>query len=229
MQFGLQKLTLLDYPGQVACTVFSRGCNYRCPFCHNGSLVNGSGAGEMLSADEVLEFLKKRKGILDGVCFTGGEPLLGDEVLTFAGNVKSLGFKVKIDTNGSFPERLQQAVAEKIADYVAMDIKNSPAKYALTAGCDYALPQVEKSVAFLLQGNVPYEFRTTVTGKFHETADFSAIGQWIKGAEKYFLQPYNDSGDVLVPDPDYPVDGGKLAEFLAAVRPFVASAEIRGR
>ncbi len=229
MQFGLQKLTLLDYPGMVACTLFSCGCNYRCPFCHNGSLVSGSARGEMLDADEVLAFLRKRTGILDGVCFTGGEPLLHKDVLTLAEKVKALGFKVKLDTNGSFPELLEQAVSEKMVDYVAMDIKNSPEKYALTSGCDSALAQVEKSVAFLLQSKIQYEFRTTVTGKFHEKDDFVAIGKWIRGAEKYFLQPYRDSGDVLMPDPEYSVDSTLLSACLSAVKPFVASAEIRGQ
>ena len=183
----------------------------------------------MLSASGILDFLKKRTGILDGVCFTGGEPLLGDEVLALAGEVKSLGFKVKLDTNGTFPERLEKAVAENIVDYVAMDIKNSPDKYALTTGGEPALPRVRQSVDFLLHGKVPYEFRTTVTGKFHETADFSALGRWIAGAENYFLQPFKESGDVLVPDDDYVVESGKMAEFLAAVKPFVRNAAIRGQ
>lgn len=229
MLFGLQKLTLLDFPGAVACTVFSCGCNFRCPFCHNASLVNAKESSGMFSADGVLDFLRKRAGVLDGVCFTGGEPLIGDDVLTLAGEVKAMGFKVKLDTNGSFPERLERAIADKIVDYVAMDIKNSREKYALTSGCAAALPQVEKSVDILLQGKVQYEFRTTVTGKFHETADFIDIGKWIKGAAKYFLQPYKDSGDVLIPDPDYPVASEKMADFLIAVKPFVAAAEIRGQ
>ena len=183
----------------------------------------------MISAGGILDFLKKRTGILDGVCFTGGEPLLGDEVLALAGKVKSLGFKVKLDTNGTFPDRLEKAVAENIVDYVAMDIKNSPEKYALTSGNDQCLIPVEKSVKKLLEGKVPYEFRTTVTGSLHSREDFYAIGKWIRGAERYFLQPFADSGDVLKNDPAFAVSNEQMAEYLAIMKEFVPAAAIRGR
>lgn len=228
MRLGLQKLTLLDYPGLVACTVFSCGCNFRCPFCHNGSLVT-SDDSKLQPAEEVLSFLKKRAGLLDGVCFTGGEPLLHAEILDFAAQAKSLGYKVKLDTNGSFPDRLGQALESQVVDYVAMDIKNSPAKYAATTGNAAALELAERSVELLRNSKIEYEFRTTVTGNLHGSSDFAAIGKWISGAPRYFLQPYLESEDVLEKSPDHAVSSGQLDACLAAVKPYVPNAAIRGR
>lgn len=233
MYFGLQKLTLLDFPGAVACTVFTPGCNYRCPFCHNASLVeyesaNRTGEG-LLDKEELIAFLKKRSGLLDGVCITGGEPLLHKETLDLLKDIKKLGYKVKLDTNGSFPEHLAQILEEKSVDYVAMDIKNSPEKYSITAGNASCLEKVKKSVTLLMQGNIPYEFRTTVTGNLHTKEDFIAIGKWIKGAEKYFLQPFTDSGDVLKKDPAYAVSNDLLHEYLVLIKGFIPNAVIRGR
>ena len=191
---GLQKLTLLDFPGHVACTVFLQGCNFRCPFCHNASLVLGT---DVISEDEVLRFLKKRQGLLDGVAITGGEPLLYKGLDALLEKIKALGYRVKLDTNGSFPDRLRHLIDRQLVDYVAMDIKNSREKYALTAGADGMLPAVEESVSLLLQGLVPYEFRTTVVDELHEPEDFSAIGRWLFGAQAYFLQAFVDSGNLL--------------------------------
>lgn len=227
MRLGLQKLTLLDFPGEVACTVFSCGCNFRCPFCHNASLVLSAGE-ELLPEDEVFAFLKKRAGVLDGVCFTGGEPLLHEAIPDLMQRAKALGYKVKLDTNGSFPERLQRVLSAGLADYVAMDIKNSPAKYPETSGCGSALPLVERSVELLKSGSTPYEFRTTVTGNLHTPEDFAAIGRWISGAPRYFLQAFLESGEVLIPDPGYTVNADFMAACLEAVRPYVPTAEIRG-
>lgn len=228
MRLGLQKLTLLDYPGKVACTVFTCGCDFRCPFCHNASLVTGS--DDVLEEEsEILAFLRKRTGILDGVCITGGEPLMHEELFGFARQVKELGFSLKLDTNGSYPDRLERMLSEGLADYVAMDIKNAPAKYAMTVGGGDFLPQVRRSVELLKEGRVPYEFRTTVTGNLHDVADFAAIGEWIRGAEKYFLQPFLASGDILAPDADYSVSAERVTEFLNAVRPFVPAAAVRGK
>lgn len=229
MLLGLQKLTLLDYPGMVACTLFSSGCNFSCPFCHNASLVKGGGLEGFLSCDEVLAFLKKRSGLLDGVCLTGGEFLLHKESFALICRIKELGYKVKLDTNGAFPEVLAELLEEKKLDYVAMDIKNSPEKYALTSGNDQCLIPVEKSVKKLLEGKVPYEFRTTVTGSLHSREDFYSIGKWISGAERYFLQPFADSGDVLKNDPAFAVSNEQMAEYLAIMKEFVPAAAIRGR
>lgn len=230
MRFGLQKLTLLDFPGKVACTVFSAGCNFRCPFCHNASLVNVEGQLPY-SAEDIAVFLKKRTGVLDGVCFTGGEPLLSDAVIGLARIARDLGYKVKIDTNGSFPGQLQKVLDEKIADYVAMDIKSSPERYSVLSGGVDMLEAVQKSVELLKNGTVPFEFRTTVTGNLHRVEDFAAIGQWIGAVEHYFLQGYVDSGDILQTQHSamFEVSNEMLQACLAEVRKFVPAAVIRGR
>ena len=228
MRFGLRKLTLLDYPGKVGCTVFTCGCNFRCPFCHNPGLVTGSEEDLECSFAEVLEFLEKRTGQLEAVCITGGEPLLHEESVLLAQAAKAMGYMVKLDTNGSFPERLKELVAAKSVDYVAMDIKNSPEKYALTSGVKN-WEDILESAGFLLEEKVDYEFRTTVTGNLHEASDFVSIGQWLTGAKRYYLQGFKDSGDILAGDAEkFAVSNEKLQEFLAAVREFIPVAAIRG-
>lgn len=196
--FGLQKLTLLDYPGKVACTLFTGGCNFRCPFCHNASLVLHPGADDAMDESEVLAFLEKRAGVLDGVCVSGGEPLTQTDIGKLLRHIKQLGYAVKLDTNGSFPAALKELVGQGLADYVAMDIKNSPAQYPKTVGIEgYDTANIEESAAFLLSGAVPYEFRTTVVRELHTAGDFAAIGQWLRGASRYYLQSFVDSGDTL--------------------------------
>ena len=223
---GLAKLTLLDFPGRVACTVFTLGCGFRCPFCHNASLVTHP--EESITAAEVLEFLKKRRGLLDGVCVTGGEPLLQPDLADFLAAVRALGYATKLDTNGAHPAGLRALVEAGLVDYVAMDIKNSRAKYAETVGLPAMPTGVTESAAYLLSGVVPYEFRTTVVDELHEPEDFVAIGEWIRGAEHYYLQTFTDSGDLIgegmsAPSPE------KMRACLAAVRPFVPAAELRGQ
>ena len=196
---GFQKLTLLDFPEKVACIVFAAGCNFRCPFCHNASLVTHIDNSAAITEEEILEYLRKRKGLLDGVCITGGEPLLHKDIEDFITKIKQEGFAVKLDTNGSFPERLISLVEKGLVDYVAMDIKNSKEKYSETAGVDnLEIENIEKSIDFLLKGKVPYEFRTTVVDGLHTTQDIVSIAQRIKGAKKYFLQNCVDSGDIIV-------------------------------
>ena len=228
MRFGLQKLTLLDYHGKVACTVFTEQCNLRCPFCHNADLVMSTADELPLGRDEIISYLRSRSKVLDGVCVTGGEPLLHGELPAFMGRVRELGFAVKLDTNGSFPDRLQEILSAGLADYVAMDIKNAPAKYAETAGLTTALPLVERSVEILKGSGIPYEFRTTVTGNLHEPEDFTAIGKWICGTERYFLQAFLDSGEVLKADAGYPVSREKLQACLLAVQKYIPQAAVRG-
>ncbi|MGF6990008.1 pyruvate formate lyase activating enzyme [Lachnospiraceae bacterium PF1-21] len=196
---GLQKTTLLDYPGKVACTVFTSGCNFRCPFCHNASLVIGTHQYKKIPEDEFFAFLKKRQGILDGVCVTGGEPLVHQDIKEFIQKIRQLGFLVKLDTNGSFPKMLSQLLEEKLVDYVAMDIKNSPIKYAETIGVpDYNTAAIEKSIRIIMNSEVDYEFRTTVVQEFHTKADFVEIARLIKGAKAYYLQQYVSSEDMIV-------------------------------
>ncbi len=227
---GLQKLTLLDYPGQVACTVFTKGCNFRCPFCHNASLVlPGITVLPLIDEEQVLAFLRKRQGILDGVAVTGGEPLLQADLPAFLEEVRALGYRIKLDTNGSFPEKLRELTEAGLVDRVAMDIKNSPALYRDTAGTPgLDLAAVEASKDFLLSGAVDYEFRTTVVKGLHSRESLIAAGKWIAGAREYYLQQFKDSGDL--------VDGGGLGAYneeemralAEAVAPWVPSVQVRG-
>ncbi len=196
---GLQKLTLLDYPGKCACTVFTFGCNLRCPFCHNSSLViKREGDDGVISEDEFFKFLDGRKGLIDGVAITGGEPLLQPDIRDFIIKIKKKGFSVKLDTNGTSPEKLKELIDENLLDYVAMDIKNSFKKYPETVGIpDFDVTPVKKSIEILLDGKVDYEFRTTVCKELFSIDDFDEIASVIKGAKSYFLQAYIDSGDIL--------------------------------
>lgn len=199
MQFsGFQKLTLLDFPGHVACTLFTSGCNFRCPFCHNAALVTHIDNSNFFTEEYVLDYLKKRTGVLDGVCITGGEPLMHPDLPEFIKKVKELGFLVKLDTNGSYPERLSDLIDSGLIDYVAMDIKNCKEKYLLTADCsDDDLQNVEKSVELLNRGKIDFEFRTTVVKEYHSVDDIKKIAAWISPAQNYFLQNFIDSGDVI--------------------------------
>lgn len=224
---GLQTLTLLDYPGKVACTVFTSGCNMRCPFCHNASLVCGE-VPPFMEKEEFFAFLKKRTGVLDGVCVTGGEPLLQEGLIPFLLEVKEKGFTTKLDTNGLLHDRLRAVVEAGAVDYVAMDIKNCKARYAETAGVPgLDLAPIEKSVQFLMEGSVDYEFRTTVVKELHNKADFDEIGRWLKGAKRYFLQSFKDSGDILSPGLS-PMEKADLLEIRDRLRSEIPVVELRG-
>ena len=225
---GLQKLTLLDYPEKVACTIFTAGCNFRCPFCHNASLVTHVDTHNDIPVEEVLAFLKKRQGILDGMCVTGGEPLLQPDLAPFLEKVKAMGYSIKLDTNGSNMIRLRQLVEQGLVDYVAMDIKNAPNKYGETIGIDgYNLENILQSVDYLKSGVIPYEFRTTVVREFHKREDFAAIGRWLKGAEKYYLQGFVDSGD-LIQNVLRAYTKEIMEQALEIVRRNIPNAELRG-
>ena len=224
---GLQKMTLLDYPGRVACTVFLGGCDLRCPFCHNSGLVLGPMPAE-LDSGELLTFLRRRKGLLDGVCVTGGEPLLRPELPELLRQIKELDFPVKLDTNGSHPQRLAELVESGLVDYVAMDVKNSPERYGETVGVPgLDLAPFRESVSLLLRGAVEYEFRTTVVREFHDGDSFRAIGAWIAGARRYFLQTFVDR-DTVIQEGLHPRELEELEGFAALVRPYVDQVELRG-
>lgn len=225
---GFQKMTLLDFPGRVACTVFTAGCNMRCPFCHNAALVTHIDNSVSFGEEEILDYLKKRKGLLDGVCITGGEPLLQAGIEDFIAKVKAIGYAVKLDTNGTFPEKLISLVDKGLVDYVAMDIKNGKEKYATTAGISSLdIGAVEQSVAFLLEGKVDFEFRTTIVKELHTVDDIAAIGEWIKGAPRYFLQNFVDSGDLICSDMSA-TSRDELCKMQQKAQEFVLNTEIRG-
>lgn len=225
---GLQKMTLLDYPGLVACTVFLGGCNLRCPFCHNASLVLPQRKGEPLMTQEALmEFLKSRKGKLDGVCVTGGEPTLYRDLPELLRQIRQLGFRVKLDTNGTRPEILKNLLQEGLLDYVAMDIKNSPSRYTETCGGVEVLDAVKESAALLMNAAVDYEFRTTVAHPLHRPQDLEEIGQWLAGAKHYFIQGFVDSGD-LVGTGLQALEQHEMEALLHAVSPYIPQAALRG-
>ena len=225
---GLQRLALVDYPGKLAATVFTGGCNLRCPFCHNAPLVTQLAQSPTIEGEEVLSFLKGRRGLLDGVVLSGGEPLLQEDIAEFAAEVKALGFAVKLDTNGTLPDRLESLLQAGVVDYVAMDIKNSLPKYPKTVGLpDFDTTPVQKSVDLLRHGRVDYEFRTTLVREFHTAADLQAIGAWLEGSPRYALQTFVDSGNLIgagmsafTPE--------EMQAFANQMRPFFDRVEVRG-
>lgn len=194
---GLTKTTLLDYPGKVAATIFTGGCNFRCPYCHNSGLIELKDNCEVIDEDQIMSFLDKRKGIIEGVCISGGEPTLHPDLPNFVEEIRKKGYKIKLDTNGSNPQMLEKLIDEKLIDYVAMDIKNSKSKYAITTGGSKEdIIKVEKSLGILLSNKVDYELRTTVVRQFHDLDDLLDIAKWIEGCSTWYIQSYKDSENV---------------------------------
>ena len=227
---GIQKLTLLDYPGTVACTVFTAGCNFRCPFCHNAMLVLPEQMeSDYLTDGEVFDFLRKRRGVLDGVAVTGGEPLLHRDMPEFLSRIKELGYKIKLDTNGSNPALLREIVEAGLVDRVAMDIKNAPESYAETIGFErFDIAPVEQSKNFLLEGSVDYEFRTTVVRGIHTKESLIGAAKWISGAKEYYLQQFKDSGSLVMGEGLSAYDEKQMHELAEAVMEYVPTVEVRG-
>ena len=248
---GLQKLTLLDYPDHMACTIFTGGCNFRCPFCHNGDLVlhptTGHGAAttttsvpdtsamqnpwhhSAISRDTLFSFLEKRQGILDGVCITGGEPLLQPDLEELIRQIRDLGYLVKLDTNGSFPQKLSHLLEQELIDYVAMDIKNCKERYRETAGlpASYDLSPIEDSVKLLMGGDVPYEFRTTIVREYHRPQDVVSMAQWIAGARQYYLQGFVESENVIKRGL-HGLNTVEMDALVPLISPYVPSVQLRG-
>jgi len=224
---GIQKMTLLDFPGVVSCTIFLGGCDFRCPFCHNFELIDGT-AQPVMDDDELIAFLKSRKALLDGVAITGGEPCLHPDLPQLMRRIRAEGYKVKLDTNGYHPGRLKAILEEGLADYVAMDIKNSEEKYALTCGMESLdMGKIRESILLLMNGNTDYEFRTTVIHEFHEEEDFRRMGEMIKGAKRYFLQRFTDResvpyGNLSAPSFD------DMHRYAAIASEYVADTQLRG-
>ena len=226
--FGIQKLSLLDYPTKMATTLFTGGCNFKCPFCHNRDLVFLDENENEIPLDDIFSFLNERKNILDGVCISGGEPLLQKGLKDFIIQVKKLGLSIKVDTNGSQYEKLKELIDEGLIDYVAMDIKNSKDKYAMTIDVNgFDLSAVEKSVELLKESKVDYEFRTTIVKEFHTLDDMQKIGEWLKGAKRYFLQSYVDSENVIKKGL-HAHDKATLEQFRESLTNYIEHVELRG-
>lgn len=225
---GLQKLTLLDFPGCAACTVFTPGCNLRCPFCHNGGVVLPDEDTQYKSEEEIFAFLKKREGLLDGVAITGGEPLIQNGIEDFMRGIKKLGFKVKLDTNGAFPDRLGSILSDGLADYVAMDVKNSLEKYPVTTGIeDLDTAPFKRSIEIIKNSGVPYEFRTTVVREFHTVEDIVSIAELIGKVDGYYLQSYKESDNMLVGGcSEVPAD--EMRAMAEAAKKITGYCEVRG-
>ncbi len=224
---GLQKLTLLDYPGKTACIIFTRDCNFRCPFCHNAELVVG-GSSDRVSEEDVLAYLEKRKNILDGVTVTGGEPLLQKGLSELIVKIRTLGYSVKLDTNGAFPERLGELLSRGLVDYVAMDIKNSPELYEKTVGVACNLEKIKKSISLIMSSGIDYEFRTTVVKGLHTEKSIKDAARLIASAEKYYLQSFVDSGSLINGEGLSAFDKTTLEGFAESARAFVKNVYIRG-
>lgn len=226
---GIQKLTLLDYPGKLACTVFTDGCNFRCPFCHNAPLVLPDREKQRMGENEVLELLKKRRGILEGVAVTGGEPTLQADLEHFLEKVREeLGYKIKLDTNGTRPDVLKRIIENGLVDRVAMDIKDAPECYAAAVGASVDIEAIERSKELLLCGTTEYEFRTTVVKGIHTKESLLSAARWIKGAKEYYLQQFKDSGDLILPNGLSAFDENEMQALCDAVREIVPTAALRG-
>ena len=228
---GLRKLSTLDYPTKLCVTVFTKGCNFRCPFCHNAPLVlkERFDNNENINQSEIFDFLKKRKGLIDALCLTGGEPLINDisEVSDFLSVAKEMGYLVKLDTNGSFPEKLSFLINEKLVDFVAMDIKNSLSKYDETAGVEIKTDNIKKSAEILMRGSVDFEFRTTVVKTLHDSESMKEIGKWLEGTEKYFLQSFVPSENTIKQGYE-PFGADELENLRQVVLPFIPNTFLRG-
>lgn len=231
---GLQKLTLLDFPEKMACTLFSFGCNFRCPFCHNASLVLADRADDaVITEEEFFSFLQKRRGMLEGVCISGGEPTLQPDLPDFIRKVKELGYAVKLDTNGYRPAVLRALIDEGLLDYVAMDVKNSLSRYPETVGiARFDTAPIEESINLLMEGRVPFEFRTTLVKGLHTPESIAEMGQRLRGEERFFLQSFEDSGDLIVGDPERgglsAFDKEETDSLLSVLCKYVPNAQIRG-
>ena len=220
-------MTLLDFPGRVACTVFFGGCDMRCPFCHNAELLDGS-SPPVMGEEELLSFLKKRRGLLDGVAFSGGEPLLQKDLAELAVRIRELGYPIKLDTNGTHPERLGKMIRDGLVQYAAMDIKNSPERYAETAGLNVVdIGPIRESTSILLEGKIDYEFRTTTVAELHTDSSFEQIGSWIRGAEHYYLQRFTDRETVPFEGFHAPTEE-QMRHWADIVRPYIPAVELRG-
>jgi len=225
---GFQKTTLLDYPEHVSAIIWTVGCNFRCPFCYNTALVKEE--SDLFSEEEILRFLKKRKDFLEALTISGGEPFLQKDLKEFCRKVKNLGYKIKIDTNGTFPEKLKELIDEKLVDYISMDIKAPKEKYSSLSGVNPDMEKIEKSINILKNSDIEYEFKTTVVPNFLDKEDIIKISNWIKGSKKYFLQQFKNDIPVISHDLEnldpYPEE--HLQNILKEVKPYFIECKLRG-
>lgn len=227
--YGYAQLTLLDYPGKLASTVFVGACNFRCPFCHNASLVLGTGNLPLIPENDILRHILKRKKALEGVCITGGEPTIYQDLPSFAQQIKDIGLLVKLDTNGTNPSMVKSLYENGLVDYVAMDIKASPDNYGKATGLsDISMSEIFETTDFLRNSGIDYEFRTTVVDGIHTEEDFEKIGRWLRNSKRYFLQPFKDSGDIIEGEGLTSPSKGKLSRYLEICRKYIPSTEVRG-
>ena len=225
---GLNKTTLLDYPGHLAATLFTGGCNFRCPFCHNASLVMNPSSQPAIPEEEIFSFLKKRQGILEGVCITGGEPTLAPDLADLIKKIKDLGLPVKLDSNGYRPDVLEALLKNGLLDYIAMDIKNAPARYGETVGiANLDITPIMHSVELIKASGIPFEFRTTLVREFHSETDILAIGEWLKGVPAYYLQSFIDSHDIIAPG-CHAHDDQTVFRFRDLLLPMIPGVQVRG-
>ncbi len=226
---GLEKLSLVDYDGFVAATVFTGGCNFKCPFCHNATLVTDFNELSVIEEQDVLDYLIKRKGIIEGLCITGGEPTLNKDLPDFCSKIKEIGISIKVDSNGTNPKMIKTLAENGLADYFAIDIKNDKTSYAKTVGLStFDLSNVEKTVSYLINGKIGYEFRTTIINQFHKENNIREITKWIEGADKYFLQKFKSGDNCLSPNGLTPVPDNEALKFVNIAKPYVKSISLRG-
>lgn len=225
---GYQKTTLLDYPGHVAATIFTGGCNFRCPFCHNSDLVVNSTMSPCISQEEIFSFLKKRKNVLSGICITGGEPTLQTNLSEFIKKVRSLGYKIKLDTNGYRPDVISSLLEDNLLDYIAMDIKAGLSNYAKVSGIpNLDTSKIKESISIIENSGIDYEFRTTVVKELHSQEDFLEISEMLSSSSPYFIQSFKDSGNILTPGLSS-CDTDTLNQYLAIVKNKLPFSSLRG-
>ncbi len=225
---GLEKMSIVDYDGKVSATIFTGGCNFRCPFCHNSALVLDYKKIETIPEQELLSFLEKRKNLLDGVCITGGEPTLHKDLPFLCEKIKKLGYAVKLDTNGTNPNMVKELNESGLIDYFAMDIKNNKQDYAGIIGLEsFDTSKVEETASYFLSGKADYEFRTTLINEFHKEENIVKIGEWIKGANKYFLQKFK-SGDNCISQNLTPVNDETALRYRNILCKVVPKTFLRG-
>lgn len=226
---GFNKTTLLDYPRHLAATIFTGVCNFRCPFCQNAALVLHPSTEPVIPPEEILSYLKKRAGILEGVCITGGEPTLQPDLMEFLQQIRDLGLLIKLDTNGYRPDVLQDLLSKQLLDYIAMDIKSSRERYANAAGISTLDPTIiDKSISLIRTSGIPYEFRTTAVRELITEADFISIGNWLQGSDAYYLQGFQDSGDLIVPHGLSGYTRAELESIRSLLQPYFQTVDIRG-